>query len=186
VTPSKKVPILVIVKCGAPDEKDSAKPGNRGKRDSQLILMSFFHRLIFKERVTPLDYELFCKWRYITGVSPVQYETLLMVDADTVVRHDSIMYMIRAMKNNPKIMGLCGETQVTNKNQNWVTSIQVFEYFLSHHLGKAFESVFGGVTCLPGCFSMYRIKAMKGPGGKWIVPLLVNPDVIQGWLQHGD
>ena len=30
---------------------------------------------------------------------------------------------------------------------------------------KAFESVFGGVTCLPGCFCMYRIKARKLRGG---------------------
>jgi chitin synthase len=33
----------------------------------------------------------------------------------------------------------------------------VFEYYISHHLTKAFESVFGGVTCLPGCFSMYSM-----------------------------
>ena len=59
------------------------------------------------------------------------------------------------------IMGVCGETRIANKRQSWVTAIQVFEYFISHHLVKAFESVFGGVTCLPGCFSMYRIKARK-------------------------
>jgi len=28
----------------------------------------------------------------------------------------------------------------------------VFEYYISHHLGKGFESVFGGVTCLPGWY----------------------------------
>lgn len=27
---------------------------------------------------------------------------------------------------------------------------------MSHHLAKAFESLFGSVTCLPGCFSVYR------------------------------
>jgi len=26
---------------------------------------------------------------------------------------------------------------------------------------KAFESMFDGVSCLPGCFSMYRIEAPK-------------------------
>ena len=37
-----RTPIIVIVKCGTPDEVNDAKPGNRGKRDSQLILMNFF------------------------------------------------------------------------------------------------------------------------------------------------
>lgn len=28
--------------------------------------------------------------------------------------------------------------------------MQVYEYFISHYLAKAFESLFGSVTCLPG------------------------------------
>jgi len=46
---------------------------------------------------------------------------------------------------------------------------------------KAFESIFGGVTCLPGCFSMYRIKAPKG-NGYW-VPILANSDIVD---QYGE
>ena len=56
------------------------------------------------------------------------------------------------------LFALCGENQVDNKAQSWVTMIQVYEYYASHHMKKAFESVFGCVTCLPGCFTMYRIK----------------------------
>jgi cellulose synthase/poly-beta-1,6-N-acetylglucosamine synthase-like glycosyltransferase len=86
------------------------------------------------------------------------------------------------MKNDPSILGLCGETRIANKRTNWVTAIQVFEYYISHHLGKAFESVFGGVTCLPGCFCMYRVFAMKGPGDHWKIPLLASPDIVEGML----
>ena len=59
----------------------------------------------------------------------------------------------------------------------------MFEYYISHHLNKAFESMFGGVTCLPGCFSMYRIKAPKGDGGYW-VPVLANPDVVEHYSEN--
>ena len=59
------------------------------------------------------------------------------------------------MVKDENIMGLCGETKIANKKTSWISMIQVFEYYISHHLTKAFESVFGGVTCLPGCFSMY-------------------------------
>jgi chitin synthase len=60
--------------------------------------------------------------------------------------------------------------------------IQVYEYFISHHLAKNFESLFGGVTCLPGCFSMYRIKAPKGDG--FWVPILANPEIIEEYSQN--
>lgn len=59
----------------------------------------------------------------------------------------------------------------------------VFEYYISHHLTKAFESMFGGVTCLPGCFSMYRIKAPKGNAGFW-VPILANPDIVEHYSEN--
>lgn len=59
----------------------------------------------------------------------------------------------------------------------------VFEYYISHHMTKAFESMFGGVTCLPGCFSMYRIKAPKGASGYW-VPILANPDIVEHYSEN--
>ena len=91
-------------------------------------------------------------------------------------------------------MGLCGETKIANKNASWVSMIQVFEYYISHHLTKAFESVFGGVTCLPGCFSMYSmclklvslisgLKAAKGEAG-YFVPILANPDIVSRYQEN--
>jgi chitin synthase len=59
----------------------------------------------------------------------------------------------------------------------------VFEYYISHHMTKAFESMFGGVTCLPGCFSMYRIKAPKVENGYW-VPVLANPDIVEHYSEN--
>lgn len=172
---------MVIVKCGNPLEKDATKPGNRGKRDSQLILMSFFQRVLFADRFTELDFELFHKIHLLTNVWPDRFELCLMVDADTMVKGDSLSYMVTAMQNDTTIMGLCGETKIANKTASWVTAIQVFEYYISHHLGKAFESVFGGVTCLPGCFCMYRIKAPKNDS--W-VPILANPEIIEEYNQN--
>lgn len=43
--------------------------------------------------------------------------------------------------------------------------------------------MFGGVTCLPGCFSMYRIKAPKGETGYW-VPVLANPDIVEHYSEN--
>lgn len=86
------------------------------------------------------------------------------------------------MQHDNMIMGVCGETRIANKRQSWVTMIQVYEYFISHHLAKAFESVFGGVTCLPGCFSMYRLKARKANDSDW-VPVLVQSSIVGEYAQ---
>ena len=179
----QRVPMMVVVKCGTPDEENKAKPGNRGKRDSQIILMSFLQKVMFDERMTELEFEIFNGLWKITGMSPDFYEMVLMVDADTKVYPDSITQMVSAMVKDPEIMGLCGETKIANKRSSWVSMIQVFEYFISHHLSKSFESVFGGVTCLPGCFSMYRIKAPKGGQNYW-VPILANPDIVEHYSEN--
>ncbi|KAH8657474.1 putative chitin synthase 4 [Tricladium varicosporioides] len=179
----QRVPMLCVVKCGTPDEGSKSKPGNRGKRDSQIILMSFLQKVMFDERMTELEFEMFNGLWKVTGISPDFYETVLMVDADTKVFPDSLTHMISAMVKDPEIMGLCGETKIANKRASWVSAIQVFEYFISHHLSKSFESVFGGVTCLPGCFCMYRIKAPKGGQNYW-VPILANPDVVEHYSEN--
>ncbi|KAI0482902.1 glycosyltransferase family 2 protein [Xylariaceae sp. FL0804] len=179
----QRVPMMLVVKCGTPEESKKAKPGNRGKRDSQIILMSFLQKVMFDERMTELEFEMFNGLWKVTGISPDYYEAVLMVDADTKVFPDSLTHMLCAMVRDPEIMGLCGETKIANKRQSWVTAIQVFEYFISHHQAKSFESVFGGVTCLPGCFCMYRIKAPKGAQNYW-VPILANPDVVEHYSEN--
>lgn len=178
----QKIPVLLVVKCGTPEEMTSAKPGNRGKRDSQIILMSFLQSVTFNERMTPLQYEMLKAIWQITGLMATMYETVLMVDADTLVYPDSLTHMAAEFVKDPEIMGLCGETKISNKAQSWVTAIQVFEYYISHHQSKAFESVFGSVTCLPGCFCMYRIKSPKSTN-VW-VPILANSDIVEKYSDN--
>lgn len=123
----QRVPMMVVVKCGTEDEAKKSKPGNRGKRDSQIILMSFLQKVMFDERMTELEFEMFNGLWRITGISPDFYEIVLMVDADTKVFPDSITHMVSAMVKDPEVMGLCGETKIANKRASWVSMIQVFE-----------------------------------------------------------
>lgn len=126
VEPSKqqRVPMVLVAKTGNPLERNDAKPGNRGKRDSQIVLMSFLQKVMFDERMTTFDYEFFNSiWR-CTGIPPDRYETVLCVDADTKVFPDSLTRMNACMVNDTEIMGLCGETKIANKSETWVTMIQ--------------------------------------------------------------
>lgn len=106
------------------------------------------------------------------------------MDADTKVYPDSLARMTAAMRKDERIMGLCGETKIANKGDSWVTAIQVFEYYISHHMSKAFESIFGGVTCLPGCFCMYRIIAPKDKHKRYYVPIFCSTDIVEAYSEN--
>lgn len=168
------VPYMVVVKVGKESEQSKSKPGNRGKRDSQILLMNFLNRVHHRAPMNPLELEMFHQVNNIIGVDPELYEYLFMVDADTSVSEDSLNRLVAACANDAKIAGICGETSLENEERSWWTMIQVYEYFISHNLSKAFESLFGSVTCLPGCFTMYRLRtADKGK------PLLISDAVIR-------
>ncbi|ORZ23503.1 chitin synthase [Absidia repens] len=165
------VPYVVVVKVGKASER--AKPGNRGKRDSQMICMNFLNKVHFDGEMTPLELEVYHQIKNVIGVNPSFYEYILMVDSDTEVLPDALNHMISCMLHDGRIIGLCGETKLVNEDRSWTTMIQVYEYYISHHLAKAFESLFGSVTCLPGCFCMYRIRTpVKNE------PLIISPKVI--------
>ncbi|KAF2197287.1 CHS5 chitin synthase, class V [Delitschia confertaspora ATCC 74209] len=170
------VPFLVVVKVGKPSEV--SKPGNRGKRDTQVILMRFLNRVHYNLPMSPLELEMHHQIRNIIGVNPTFYEFLLQIDADTVVAPDSATRFVSAFIHDTRLIAVCGETALENAKSSFITMMQVYEYYISHNLTKAFESLFGSVTCLPGCFSMYRIRAAET--GK---PLFVSKEIVEAYSE---
>ncbi|KAJ5899273.1 hypothetical protein N7495_004017 [Penicillium taxi] len=170
------VPFLVVCKVGKPSEV--SRPGNRGKRDSQMVLMRFMNRVLHNMPMNPMELEMYHQIRNIIGVNPSFYEYVLQVDADTMVAPDSGTRFVSAFISDTRLIGLCGETALSNAKTSIITMIQVYEYFISHNLTKAFESLFGSVTCLPGCFTMYRIRSSES--GK---ALFVSSEVVDAYAQ---
>eukprot|EP00584_Thalassiosira_punctigera_P006391 CAMPEP_0172531652 /NCGR_PEP_ID=MMETSP1067-20121228/4967_1 /TAXON_ID=265564 ORGANISM="Thalassiosira punctigera, Strain Tpunct2005C2" /NCGR_SAMPLE_ID=MMETSP1067 /ASSEMBLY_ACC=CAM_ASM_000444 /LENGTH=1075 /DNA_ID=CAMNT_0013316051 /DNA_START=36 /DNA_END=3264 /DNA_ORIENTATION=- len=169
---------IVVVKVGLPAEATtSAKPGNRGKRDSQLITIGYYNRIHYGRELTELDSAI-QRAMVDLNLQADMVRFLMAIDADTRVDTMSITHMVFGMDKKEKVLALCGETKVDNKASSWVTMIQVFEYYNSHHLKKAFEAAFGCVTCLPGCFTMYRIIADDG------TPLLPGDAVLYEYSRN--
>ena len=73
---------MVIVKVGKPSER--SKPGNRGKRDSQVLLLQYLNRVHFDAPMSPLELEIYHQMRNVIGIDPAFYEYIFQVDADTV------------------------------------------------------------------------------------------------------
>ncbi|UZJ51703.1 hypothetical protein CBS101457_001023 [Exobasidium rhododendri] len=171
------VPYIVVVKVGRPSER--SKPGNRGKRDTQILLMRYLNRVHFDAPMYPLELEIYHQMKNVIGIDPAFYEYILTIDADTSVEPEGLNRLVAVAADDSKIIALCGETRLDNEEGSWWTMIQVYEYYISHHLSKAFESLFGSVTCLPGCFSLYRIRsADKGR------PLLISNRILDEYSEN--
>jgi len=72
------VPYLVVAKVGMPSE--TSKPGNRGKRDSQLILMNFLNSIHTGKKMCPLELEMYHHMKNVIGVHPNLYEVSNSLD----------------------------------------------------------------------------------------------------------
>ena len=73
---------MVVVKVGKPTER--SKPGNRGKRDSQILLLHYLNRVHFDLPMSPLELEIYHQMRNVIGIDPAFYEYIFTIDADTV------------------------------------------------------------------------------------------------------
>ncbi|KAG1890741.1 chitin synthase-domain-containing protein [Suillus fuscotomentosus] len=170
------VPYLVV-KIGKPSER--LRPGNRGKRDSHMVIMHFLNKVQFSTPMNPLELEMHHQINNVIGVNPTFFEYLFTVDADATVEPYSVDRLISASIHDKKVLGVCGGTELANPKYSIITMVQVYEYFISHHMAKAFESLFRSVTCLPGCFTLYRLRTPDTHK-----PSLISDQMIQDYSQN--
>ena len=71
---------------------------------------------------------------------------------------EAIIKVVDLMKRNPGIGAACGRIHPTGAGiMQWY---QMYEYAIGHWLQKSTEHVLGCVLCSPGCFSLFRGKAI--------------------------
>jgi Chitin synthase len=73
---------FVVVKVG--NQLNGSKPGNRGRRDSQML--RYINRVHFDLAMSLLELEIYRQMRNVIGIDSAFYEYIFTVDADTV-RH---------------------------------------------------------------------------------------------------
>jgi len=132
---------MVVVKVGRPSERQ--RPGNRGKRDSQILLLHYLNRVHFDAPMYPLELEIYHQMRNVIGIDPAFYEYIFMVDADTVRRNslflliptdpsdsqtvmaESLNRLVAVTSDDAQVIAVCGETKLDNEEGSWWTMIQV-------------------------------------------------------------
>ena len=103
-------------------------------------------------------------------------EFMVCVDSDTFVFPGSLHKLMQGFVD-PTVGGISGHCDIENANVNMLTRMQDVRYYFSYKIMKAAESVFGTVSCLPGCFSAYRRTCVLAVMDDWI-----NATV---WGKHG-
>lgn len=93
------VPYVVLVKVGKPSER--SKPGNRGKRDSQLIVMRFLNRIFFDAPMSPCELEIYHQIKNVIGVVPTCVAALVFLDCRLTSRTASTYAIVpRSSRRN--------------------------------------------------------------------------------------
>lgn len=84
---------------------------------------------------------------------------ILTTDADVRFTPDAVEALLDLMTRDPSVGAVCARTHPLGSGP--MVWYQVFEYALGHWFQKAAEHVIGSVLCSPGCFSVYRCKAIR-------------------------
>ncbi len=94
-------------------------------------------------------------------------EICVYVDSDTFLMPGAVEKLVQGFVD-PTVGGIAGHTDVENAKVNVLTKMQDVRYFFSYKIMKAAESVYGCVSCLPGCFSAYRRVCVLHVMDEWM------------------
>ncbi|KAK2724897.1 hypothetical protein QYM36_001381, partial [Artemia franciscana] len=127
--------------------KDKSKIRHR-KRWSQVMYMYYLLGFRLMDRPISVDRkEVIAENTY-----------LLTLDGDIDFQPVAVQLLVDLMKKNRNLGAACGRIHpVGSGPMMWY---QLFEYAIGHWLQKATEHMIGCVLCSPGCFSLFRGKAL--------------------------
>ncbi|KAH7967299.1 hypothetical protein HPB49_023929 [Dermacentor silvarum] len=127
--------------------KDKGKIRHR-KRWSQVMYM--YYLLGHKLMELPID---------VSRKAVMAENTfVLALDGDINFRPHAVQLLVDLMKKNRGLGAACGRIHPVGTGP--MVWYQKFEYAIGHWLQKATEHMIGCVLCSPGCFSLFRAKAL--------------------------
>jgi cellulose synthase/poly-beta-1,6-N-acetylglucosamine synthase-like glycosyltransferase len=94
------------------------------------------------------------------GLRQARGSLIAFADSDTVWARDAIERAVPIFITNPDVGAVSGHCRALNANANVLTKIQDSWYEGQFSVRKAFESVFGAVTCVSGPLAFFRLSAI--------------------------
>ena len=107
-------------------------------------------------------------------------EIIVSVDSDVVVDPDAVRQLVRRFTDD-RIAAVGGWVDVRNKQENWLTRMQVVKYWYSYFFLKNLEWGFRRVMCLSGCLTAYRRSVLVE-----LESVLENRSVLGVPIKYGE
>jgi hyaluronan synthase len=101
------------------------------------------------------------------GILAATGDIVVFVDSDSFLEKSAVKHIVEHFLNDPQVGAVAGNTGVENVDANALSKMQSARYGISFDIFKACESVFGVVTCCPGCFSAYRRDVLLSVLNEW-------------------
>lgn len=119
------------------------------------------------------------------ALQQVTTEYVITLDADTLLHHSAIMFIVARMKSAPKdVSAVAGAVLARNSRQSLITRLQEWDYFLGISSIKRMQGLFQGTLVAQGAFSLYKTDSIKEIGG-W--KDAIGEDIILTWeFLHGN
>ncbi|XP_066284168.1 uncharacterized protein [Branchiostoma lanceolatum] len=84
---------------------------------------------------------------------------VLTTDADVQFTPESVAALLDLASRDRKVGAVSGRTHPSGTGP--VVWYQIFDYAIGHWFQKVAEHVYGSVLCCPGCFSVFRARALR-------------------------
>ncbi|MCR4325873.1 MAG: glycosyltransferase family 2 protein [Patescibacteria group bacterium] len=154
-----------------PKEKIEVVAINDGSTDSTLERMySVAHEI--RDSVGRIEVVNFQKNRgkrygMAEGAKRAKNDVIIFIDSDSFIDPQSVRHMVKYFAD-PSVGAVSGHTDVWNRDTNLLTQMQAIRYYIAFSVYKAAESIFGVVTCCPGCCSAYRRRYVMEFIDEWL------------------
>jgi cellulose synthase/poly-beta-1,6-N-acetylglucosamine synthase-like glycosyltransferase/peptidoglycan/xylan/chitin deacetylase (PgdA/CDA1 family)/spore germination protein YaaH len=143
-----------------------------------------FADAIARGRVTVLRQENGGKAKALNyGLQFVNEEIFIGIDADTLIAHDAISYLVPHFQD-ARLGALAGNAKVGNRVNLW-TRWQALEYITSQNFDRRALNTFSAVCVVPGAIGAWRTGAVRAAGGYKTDTVAEDADLTMALLQNG-
>ena len=117
------------------------------------------------------------------GIAAARYETLVLVDGDTVFKPDTLRELVKPFAD-PEVGAVSGNTKVANRD-GLLGSWQHLEYVMGFNLDRRMFDVLQCMPTVPGAIGAFRRTAIEAVGGVSDDTLAEDTDLTMALCRDG-
>ncbi|MDD2798234.1 MAG: glycosyltransferase [Bacteroidales bacterium] len=117
------------------------------------------------------------------GIEQADGEILVCIDADTILKPDSISLMVKQFHDD-EVAAVAGNVKVGNR-RNLLTNWQSIEYITSQNFDRRAFDFLNAIMVVPGAIGAFRREALIEVGGFTVDTLAEDCDLTMRFLRAG-